>query len=51
MVFGGFMIKEFDKKITVWLTEEKYNELKKEKNFSEIIRKIIDEYLERKNGK
>ena len=45
------MIKEFDKKITVWLTEEQYNELKKEKNFSEIVRKLIDEYLERKNGK
>ena len=45
------MIKEFDKKITIWIAEEQYSELKKEKNFSEIIRKLIDEYLERKNGK
>ena len=41
------MIKEFDKKIMIRITEEQYLKLKKKKNFSEIIRKLIDEYLKR----
>lgn len=41
------MIAEFTKKIMIRITEEQYEKLKKEKNFSEIIRELIDEYSER----